>query len=44
MMLNEQELPPLSNYIAEGSGVRGDEDCSWWTSFDQDPFWASINF
>ena len=44
MMLNEQELPPLSNYIAVGSGPGRDEDCSWWTSFDQDPFWASINF
>ena len=44
MMLNEQEFPALSNYIADGSGAGGDEDCSWWTSFDQDPFWASINF
>ena len=44
MMLNEQELPPLSNYIAEGSGAGGDEDGSWWTSLDQDPFWAAINF
>ena len=34
MMLNKQELPPLSNYIVEGSGARGDEDCSWWTSFN----------
>ena len=44
MMLHEQELPPLSGYITKGLGVRGDEDYSWWTSFDQDPFWASINF
>ena len=44
MMLHEQELPPLSDYITKGLGVRGDEDYSWWTSFDQDPFWASINF
>ena len=44
-MINEQELPPLANYIVEGSGGRGgDKDYCWWTSFDQEPLWASINF
>ena len=43
MLINEQELPPLSNYIANELGAENEEG-SWWNSFDQDPFWDAIHF
>ena len=43
MLINEQELPPLSNYIANELGAENEEG-SWWESFDQDLFWDAIHF